>query len=470
MFLNREAELTSLQQRFDDNNAEFIIVYGRRRVGKSELIDQFIIKNTGVRILAREETKELQLKQFSSELTAFFGDMHLSSVVFPDWDAIFSYIRSHKDKRVIIACDEFPYLVNEEPSLLSVIQYHWDTWLKDSHLFLIICGSSISMMEEMTMRYESPLFGRRTGQYIIKPLRFTDILEHFPDFNTAVKHYAVFGGTPAYILKAERNKDIYENIISRILSEDSILFRDTEFILMSEVSEPRYYFSILRSIAEGNTTPSKISQMTGLERATVSKYLQVLMNLQLIIREIPAGEPLKSKKGQYFLSDNYFAFWFRYVYPYVKSIEMGNGRTLCVQEVKPTLQTYIGRKFEGCIEDLLWKFNASGLLPFRFHSCSRWWMKEHEIDLIAFSDTDVLFCEVKWQEKVNTEKVYANLLVKSNVFLSYHPEFRDRHYLVIAKTFTKESGIASDKVHVWNTASLEEMYRRCRLQINKKRS
>ena len=102
------------------------------------------------------------------------------------------------------------------------------------------------MMEEMTMRYESPLFGRKTGQYIIKPLRFTDILEHFPDFNTAVKHYAVFGGTPAYILKAERNKDIYENIISRILSEDSILFRDTEFILMSEVSEPRYYFSILR--------------------------------------------------------------------------------------------------------------------------------------------------------------------------------------------------------------------------------
>ena len=384
-------------------------------------------------------------------------------MVFPDWDAIFSYIRSHQDRRVIIAWDEFPYLVKEDPSLLSVIQYHWDTWLKDSQLFLIVSGSSISMMEEMTMRYVSPLFGRRTGQYLIKPLRFTDILEHFPDLTTTVEHYAVFGGTPAYIFKADKNKDIYENIISRILTDDSILFQDTEFILMSEVSEPRYYFSILRAIAEGNTTPSKISQMTGLERATVSKYLQVLINLHLIIREIPAGEPLKSKKGQYFLSDNYFAFWFRYVSPFAKSIEMGDGRALCVQEIKPTLQAFIGKKFEGCIEDLLWKLNTSALLPFRFHSCSRWWMKEHEIDLIASGDTDVLFCEVKWQDKVNAGKIYSNLLVKSEIFLSYHPEFRNRHYLVIAKTFTRESDIVSDKVHAWNTDTLEEMYHQCRL-------
>ena len=144
----------------------------------------------------------------------------------------------------------------EDPSLLSVIQYHWDTWLKDSQLFLIVSGSSISMMEEMTMRYVSPLFGRRTGQYLIKPLRFTDILEHFPDLTTTVEHYAVFGGTPAYIFKADKNKDIYENIISRILTDDSILFQDTEFISCPKYQNPDIT-SILRAIAEGNTTPSK---------------------------------------------------------------------------------------------------------------------------------------------------------------------------------------------------------------------
>lgn len=461
MFLNRNAELTSLQHRFDANTAEFIVVYGRRRVGKSELIDQFIQKNAGIRILAREETKEFQLKLFSSELTAFFGDAHLSSVVFPDWDAVFSYIRSHAEKRVVIAWDEFPYLVKEHPPLLSVIQYHWDTWMKDSHLFMIVCGSSISMMEDMTLKYESPLFGRRTGQYLIKPLRFTDILSYFQNFTTAVENYAVFGGIPAYIFKTEKNMDIYENIISKILTEDSILFRDTEFVLMSEVSEPRYYFSILRSIAEGITTPSKIAQTTGLERSTVSKYLQVLIHLQLIIREIPAGEPEKSKKGQYFLSDNYFAFWFRYVYPYTKTIEMGNGRTLCTQQIKPTLQAYIGRKFEGCIEDLLWEFNAHGLLAFRFHTCSRWWMKDQEIDLIAVSDTEVLFCEVKWQENVNPAKIYSNLMVKSEIFLSYHSQYSQKHYAIIAKSFTGESGFPSDTLYIYDIASLEDMYRQC---------
>lgn len=460
MFFNRTDELASLQKRFDNNNAEFIILYGRRRVGKSELIDQFIQRNTGIRILAREETKDLQLKQFSYDLTQFFGDAHLSSVIFPDWDAIFMYVRSNAEKRIIIAFDEFPYLVKEDPSLLSVIQYHWDTWMKGSQLFLVLCGSSIGMMEDMTMKYESPLFGRRTGQYLIKPLRFINILDYFSDFIQSVECYAIFGGIPAYIFKADKNVDIYENIITKILTEDSILFRDTEFVLMSEVSEPRYYFSILRSIAEGCTTPSKISQTTGIERATVSKYLQVLLNLQLIIREIPAGEPLKSKKGQYFLSDNYFAFWFRYVYPYTKTIEMGNGRTLCEQYIKPTLQAYIGRKFEGCIEDFLWEFNAKGLLPFRFHSCSRWWMKDQEIDLIAFGDTDVLFCEVKWQDKVNAGKIYSDLLVKSKIFLSYHPEFKNKHFLIVAKSFKEEFGFTSDEVHIWDIARMQNMYQK----------
>jgi hypothetical protein len=460
MFLNRFDELNSLQERFDTNNAEFVIFYGRRRVGKSELIDKFISGRSGIRILAREETKDFQLKQVSSDLTYFFGDTHLLSVIFPDWDSVFTYIRSHAKKRVIIAFDEFPYLVKEEPSLLSIIQYHWDTWMRDTQIFLILCGSSIAMMEDMKMRYGSPLFGRRTGQYLIKPLRFVDILDYAKDFTKAVELYAVFGGVPAYIFKADINKEICENIITKVLSEDSILFRDTEFVLRSEVSEPRYYFSILRSIAEGITVPSKISQITGLERATVSKYLQVLMDLQLIIREIPVGEPQKSKKGQYFLSDNYFAFWFRYVYPYIKTIEMGNGRILYDQYIRPTLPAYIGRKFEDCICDLFWEFNSNKLLPFTFHNCSRWWMKDSEIDLVAISDRAVIFCEVKWQGDVNAIKVYSNLLQKSEKFLSFHPELVERYYIIIAKSnFSAPVGI-SDNVQIWDIDTLYAMHQK----------
>lgn len=465
MFLNRVDELTSLKERFDSHNPELSVFYGRRRVGKSELIDQFIKSRSGIRILAREETKELQLKQVSSDLTRFFGDTHLASLIFPDWDAVFTYLHSHQEKRVVIALDEFPYLVREDPSLLSVIQYHWDTWIKDSQFFLILCGSSIGMMEDMTLKYDSPLYGRRTSQYLIKPLRFGDIVDYTNDFQQAVELYAVYGGIPAYVLKADIKADIYENIIRNILSEDSILYRDTEFVLRSEVSEPRYYFSILRGIAEGITVPSKIAQITGLERATVSKYLQVLMDLHLVVREIPAGKPQKSKKGQYFLSDNYFAFWLRYVYPYIKNIEMGNGRMLCDQYIKPTLPAYIGRKFEGCIRDLLWEFNKQGLLPFTFFDCMRWWHKGTEIDLIALGNKAVMFCEVKWQERVNPVKIYTALAQKSEVFLSFHPEFQEKYYLIVGKSFSPVPAGLPDEVYFWDIPYMEKTLK----QIEKKR-
>ena len=461
MFLNRLDELTSLKERFSGSSAEMVIIYGRRRVGKSELIDQFIGNFSGIRILAREETKDLQLKQVSSELISLYEDKHLKTIIFPDWDGIFSYIRSHAEERTILAFDEFPYLVKEDPSLPSILQYHWDTWLKDSRVFLILSGSSISMMEELTMQYKSPLFGRRTGQYLIRPLRFTHILEYCQDMKQAVELYAVFGGTPAYILKADIQKDIFENILTKILVEDSVLFRDTEFVLRTEVSEPRYYFSILRAIAEGQVTSSKIAQNTGLERSTVSKYLQTLMDLHLIRREIPAGESDKSKKGQYFLSDNYFSFWFRFVYPYSKTVEMGRGTDLVHHQIKPFFSPYVGRIFEDCIRDLLWDFNTRGLLPFTFVECSRWWYKEDEIDLIATNKKQFLFCEVKWQDDVNAIDVHSRLLVKAEKFLAYQGIEKDGegiYNLIIARSFYHPDKTLGNNILLWDIGDMSSMF------------
>ena len=462
MFLDRHNEMHSLNERFSDSSAEFIIIYGRRRVGKSELIDQFIADKPGLRILAREETHDLQLKQVSHELIHFYNDSHLNSVIFKDWDSVFSYIRSHADRRVVLAYDEFPYLVREDPSLPSIIQYHWDTWMKDSQIFLILSGSSIRMMEEMTMQYRSPLYGRRTGQYLIKPLRFINILDYCQDFEKAVHLFAVFGGTPAYLLKADITKGIFENITQKILREDSVMFRDTEFVLQTEVSEPRYYFSILRTVSEGITTLSKISQNTGLETATVSKYLQTLMSLQLIRREIPAGESHRSKRGQYFLSDNYFSFWFRYVYPNTKFVEMGKGEELMHNLIQPTFAAYVGRKFEDCIQDLIWEFNSRELLPFVFQDCRRWWYKEVEIDLIATGNFDTMFCEVKWQDGVNAMSVYSHLIEKKETYFTSHKRKKEDmtlYYLIIGKSFLEKTYDLGDNVILWDIGVIHDMFR-----------
>lgn len=251
VFLDRHRERFLLDERYEKDGTELIVLYGRRRVGKSELVDQFIASKSGIRLLAREESKNLQLRRFSSEMADFFQDNFLKKNGFLDWDSFFEYILQHSGSRITIAIDEFPYLVKEDPSLPSILQAYWDTHLKDTQVFLILSGSSISMMEASTMSHASPLFGRRTGQILLQPLRFIHILEYLGDIRKAVEFYSVFGGTPAYIMAASPDTDIMMNIGEKILREDSFLFRDVDFVIRSELTEPRYYLSILYSIAQG---------------------------------------------------------------------------------------------------------------------------------------------------------------------------------------------------------------------------
>jgi hypothetical protein len=206
-----------MQERYESGKAEFVVLYGRRRVGKSELVDQFLSSHNGIRVLALEESKLLQLRRLAADLSTFFSDPFLKKNGFSDWDSVFEYLRMHSGERVVIAFDEFPYLVAGDSSLPSLLQGDWDRYLKDTGIFLILSGSSISMMESITMAYRSPLFGRRTGQILLSPLRFIHVLDHLQDIKTAVEFYAVFGGTPAYIMTADTSKDIMTNIANQIL-------------------------------------------------------------------------------------------------------------------------------------------------------------------------------------------------------------------------------------------------------------
>lgn len=196
IFINRVVELAVLNERYARKGAEFIILYGRRRIGKSELIEHFLKSKPGIRFLAREESKHLQLKKISRDCAEFFQDAFLQRSPFSDWDSFFSYLTGKTKERLVIAIDEFPYLVKEDPSLPSIIQEYWDTRLKDSGIVLILSGSSISMMEEYTMQHSSPLYGRRTGQLLLHGFRFVDVLDYIGDFVMAVEYYSVFGGTP----------------------------------------------------------------------------------------------------------------------------------------------------------------------------------------------------------------------------------------------------------------------------------
>jgi AAA+ ATPase superfamily predicted ATPase len=436
VFIDRERELSLLNERSGSNRAEFIVIYGRRRIGKSELIDQFI-KNNGIRLLAREESKTLQLRIFAQKLGEFFGDELMRKTEFTGWDGFFEYLSGKADERIIIAIDEFPYLIKEDPAIPSILQDYWDTKLKETNIFLILCGSSISMMESKVMGYKSPLYGRRTGQLLLKQIRFIHTLEYIKNFERAVEFYSVFGGTPAYIMETNPEKDIFTNIENNILREDSFLYRDVEFVLRQELTEPRYYFSILLSIAKGNHRIGLIANDTGLSISIVNKYLSVLNDLQLVYRRVPVTESYKSRKGMHFLADNLFDFWFRFVYPDMEEIEKGKG-AMVVQGIKPQFNQYVGKHFENIVQDILEVLNERELLPFRFTKIGKWWHKEKEIDVVALNEKnkDVIFCECKWRDNVNAPEIIRNLREKAG-FVPVGSE--KEYYMVFAKSFRKRT-------------------------------
>ena len=427
-----------LDARYGGDRAEFLVLYGRRRVGKSELIDRFLEGRNGVRLLAREESKVLQLRKFAQELGDFFDDPFLKSTGFADWDSFFEYLRQHSMSRTVIAIDEFPYLVKEDPALPSILQEYWDRHLKDSRLFLILCGSSIAMMEASTMDHASPLFGRRTGQILLQPLRFIHALEYLQDFRRAAESYAVFGGTPAYLMAADPEKEILANIEGKVLAEDSFLYRDVEFVLRTELTEPRYYLSILFSIAQGNHGIGLICNDTGLSKSIVVKYLSVLIDLRLVHRRVPVTESAKSRRGLYYLSDNLFDFWFTFVNPNLEALERGNSRLVVEQSVRPRLSAYVGRHFEGIVADLFDLFNDRGLLPFAYARIGTWWHRGDEIDIVCLRDDErrILFCEVKWQDGVDAMGVLERLRERAPK-VSWHTGARDEYFCVVARSFSR---------------------------------
>lgn len=448
-FLGRQSEMSSLNSRWKGKSPEFIVIYGRRRVGKSELIDRFLNKKKGLRLLAREEAKELQLRRFSEEVADYFNDDFLRKTGFSDWDSFFEYLYQKSDERIIIAIDEFPYLVKEDNTLPSILQSFWDLKLKYTKIFLILCGSSIRMMESMVMEYNSPLYGRRTGQILLRPLHFIHIYDYIKDIKKSINYFSVYGGIPAYITGLNISQSIEKSITDNIFRKDSYLFRDIEFVLRNELSEPRYYFSILLSISNGNHSQGLITNDTGLSKGIVNKYLSTLIDLDLVTRKVPATVSKRSHRGLYYIKDNLFLFWFRFAYPNVMLIERDLGDAAVKKQVMPYLSDYTGLRFEEIAEDIFLSVNGRDVLPFFFTGWGSWWHKGEEIDGIYYSETEnkILFCEYKWQDNVKADVLIRKLKEKSQK-VSWNRDNRTEYFCIVARSFNNGTWETSEQTEI----------------------
>ena len=440
MFINREHELESLERRYTSREAEFVVMYGRRRVGKTTLIKKFFEKKRHLYFLADMQKEEILLNTFSEVVR---NETKKEYLEFNNWESLFKFITDiAKNERIVVAFDEVGYINKANPAFYSILQRLWDEKLRDTNVFLILCGSSISMMERDVLGYGSPLYGRRTSQIELDPMPYKDARAFFPKLGERerMEFYSILGGVPAYLKLFDEGKDVFENIRDNILHPEMYLYKEPKFILLEELRDPTTYFSILTAISQGARKFNEISQKSYVEQNKLSKYLSVLLNLRLIDKITPVTERKEFKRNTlYKIDDRLFEFWFEFVSPYISPIETGD-RDLVIKEIKADFNIFVSRAFEDVSRQFLWELNRQQELPTTLTNIGTWWYKEDEIDIVAVNDKkkDILFAECKWQDKKVRKSVAVNLLTKKDL-VDWHRTKRKEHFALFSKSGFEKS-------------------------------
>ena len=366
-FIGRKAELAKLNAEYE-RDGSFVVIYGRRRVGKTTLIKEFLKKKTAFYFLATEELETQSMKRLAGVIARTTKNSLLQKASFSDWMDMFQVIADYEPKqKKVLVIDEFPYLVKTNPAFPSILQNAWDELLKDSNIMLILSGSLIGMMQKHALSYDSPLYGRRTSQMRLAPLPFTEIyaVQDLP-FDKAVEQYAVTGGVPKYLEFFQDNRDLLDQIEDVVLSKNGFLYEEPNFLLKSESMTAVNYFSIIKAIADGNHKLGKIAGVLGQETSSLTPYLSTLSELGFIEKRTPITEknPEKSRKGLYFIADNFIRFWFRYVYPYKGELELDNMQIVLDEIQKDFIGKFVAFAYEDICKDIFAKLCKDGAVSF----------------------------------------------------------------------------------------------------------
>ena len=447
-FIDRKKELEFLNKEYQKQESSLVILYGRRRIGKTSLIKEFGKNKDMIYFLATEESENQNIEAFQKLVAENLKNTLLSSMKVENWEILFKQIaeNSTKNKKVIVM-DEFQYLGKINTAFPSIFQKIWDEILKNKNIMVILCGSLINMMESQTLNYNSPLYGRRTGQIKLKQIPFENYKEFFNYKITEkelIEKYAVTGGVPKYIESFKEKKDIYEEIKENIMNKQSYLYEEPLFLLRNEVLEVGSYFSIIKSIAAGNRKLGNIASNLSVSPTNLSKYLQTLINLDIIEREVPVTEsnPEKSKKGQYRIKDNFIAFWFQFIYPNKAFLEIEKDNIVLNKIKENFIDNHVAFVYEEVCKEKMWTLNASEKLGITFDKLGRWWNNQEEIDLVGInqeSGKDIIFGECKfYTNKLMDSKIYYKLKEKAKL-VEWNKENRKEKYILFsANGYTEE--------------------------------
>ena len=452
-FVDRKEYLDLLTERYDREQADLLIIYGRRRLGKSELVRQSIAdRDDAVYWQVEKGTPHAQRTAFveaAVDSYPFIADLR------PEWDPL---LRALGRENAIVAIDEFPYLIAADDTLPSVFQRLWDQHLSDTEMTLILIGSSISVMENEVLAGDSPLYGRRTATIDLPPLTLGDAKAFYPadDPDEIFRAWSIFGGTPYYLEELNSSQSLAANVQRVVLSEHGNLNNEPELLLLMELDEPQTYYSLLQAIARGNRATNEIAQFAGIPTTSASPYLRKLRRLRLITRDIPiTANPQSTKKSRYRLSDPFFRFWFRFVYGQQDRLTM-LGEDAYDSLIEPELTEYLGPLFEIACQSALRK-----LVPYTYRGVGYWWHREHELDVVGPTDEGVLVAgECKYTARQMTEGDLRSV-EETAAHIDWTPpegETPDHEYCCFCRSGFSDDLTAMaadrDEVHLFTTADV----------------
>ena len=440
MFIGREKELKALNNLYTSDKFEFAVIYGRRRVGKTALINEFIGDKKSIYFMGVESNAKQNLENFSKSIIEYNSGI-VADTSFQSFQSALEYVfELSRNERIILVIDEYPYVARSSKSLASTLQMLIDKYKDISKVMLILCGSSMSYMEDNVLAYKAPLYGRRTAQMKILPFDFEETCSYFKNFSSEDKAliYGIVGGTPQYLLQMNDKQSIEDNIKNTYLNPVSFLFEEPTNLLKQEVREPAIYTAIITAIATGASRMSEIATKVGEDTNVCTSYIKNLMNLGIVQKETPYGEK-NSRKTIYYIEDNMFRFWYRFVLDN-NSVIMRGATDRVYKRIEPYLSDYMGKVFEDICTQYLWKQLLDEKCPIEFNSLGRWWgndpkeKKQTEIDIMGEQDKDTaLFGECKWTNEKVDLSVLETLVKRSKLF-----SYTNVHYYLFSKTgFTK---------------------------------
>ena len=440
MFIGREKELGNLNRLYVSDKFEFAVIYGRRRVGKTAIINKFIEDKAAICFTGVETNEKQNLENFSKCILEYVTKK-LVNTSFESFQAALEYVfELAREERIVLVIDEYPYVARASKSLASTLQLLIDKYKENSKLFLILCGSSMSYMEDQVLAYKAPLYGRRTAQFKVQPFEFREACQYFGELSKEDKAlaYGIVGGTPQYLLQLNEKLSIEDNIKNTYLNPTSSIYEEPQNLLKQEVREPAIYNAIIAAVAAGYSKMSEISTKVGEDTSVCATYIKNLISLGIIKKETPLGED-SARKTIYSIEDNMFRFWYRFV-PENTSIISRGAMDLAYNRIKPHLSDYMGGIFEEICKQYLWSLLLEGKCAIEFTDIGRWWgtnsktRQQVEIDIMGIADKNTaLFGECKWTNEKVDLGVLEDLIEKSMLF-----HYSNKHYYLFSKSgFTK---------------------------------